>query len=69
MTPKEELSYLFDEIYKLTDTLYETMNHMTEYSECENGHMKIKTMNFNDITYDLEENYKKVIELCCNTYY
>ena len=50
MALKEELSYLFDEIYKLTDTLYETMN-------------------FNDITYDLEENYKKVIELCCNTYY
>ena len=69
MTSKEELSYLFDKIYKLTDALYETMNHMIEYSECEKQHMKIKTMNFNDIAYDLEENYKKVIELCCNIYY
>lgn len=68
MTPKEDLLYQFEKIYELTDMLYGTMNHLAEYSKYEIDSQKIKILNFNDITYDLEECYKKVIELCIEIY-
>ena len=69
MTQKEDLACLFKEIYELTDMLYETMNSLREYSKYEKESQKIKVLNFNDITYDLNECYNKVIELYIKIYY
>lgn len=69
MVPKEDLAHLFNEIYKLTDRLYETMNSLSEHSKYEKETQKIKVLNFNDITYDLNECYKKVLELCIKMHY
>lgn len=65
----EELFYLLENLEILHNNLYKTIESIYLNAKDEFEFMKMNTMKFNDITYEINILYKDILNLCLDLYW